>query len=153
MVYESFDLAEEDAEEKWHRGTCGSSTGPLLGCTSQATDTIFRNFSLLTVVPPMIAISMSVHIPLIWIKSLEWNPFSFALTALLMLPLPLLHVYIYNTDSFLIIPLKGVKGAFWGSSFRANLGTNLSILDGARNVKSAPSSFVGWMVVPIPEHL
>lgn len=86
----------------------GQQSGALQRHASSASDTIFRNFSLLTV--HMIAISRSVHIPRVWIKSLKWNPFSLVLIALLMLLLQKkkLSRFIFNNSLE-----REVKGFSW----------------------------------------
>lgn len=72
--------------------------------TSQAPDSVLRNFSLLPIAPHTMAISRNVHIPLMWIWNLKLNPFSFGLTVFLIPPLWLQKKCC--TDSFLIISLR-----------------------------------------------
>lgn len=48
---------------------------------------------------------------------------------------------------------REVKGVFLGSSLKVAMDNALSFSDNSKNVEATLSSFMKWMIVPIPEYL
>ena len=48
---------------------------------------------------------------------------------------------------------REVKGVFLGSSLKVAMDNALSFSDNSKNVEATLSSFMKWMIVPIPDYL